>query len=167
MPAFSVAESCPTLWDPMDCSPPGSSVHGIFQARILEWVAFSFSRGSSRPRDQTQVSCISRQIPYHWTTPKKRLLGGIPSLSSLKGNHFSSRQQFPFLWLKSLSKSSPTCTSIREAPFLKTHHDINRIGGGGRHWFLGGNFCFWKKQRARILWEPLSLQTWTDFIFNH
>jgi len=40
-------QSCPTLWDPMDCSPPGSSVHGILQARILEWVAIPFSRGSS------------------------------------------------------------------------------------------------------------------------
>ena len=45
--------------DPMDFSPPGSSVHGILQARILEWVAISFSRGSSRPRDQTLVSCIA------------------------------------------------------------------------------------------------------------
>ena len=50
-----VAQSCLTLCDPVDCSPPGSSVHGIFQARILEWVAISFSRGSSQPRDQTQV----------------------------------------------------------------------------------------------------------------
>ena len=44
------AQSCPTLCDPMDCSLPGSSVHGIFQARILEWVAISISRGSSQPR---------------------------------------------------------------------------------------------------------------------
>ena len=44
-----VAQSCHTLCDPMDCSPPGSYVHGIFQARILEWVAISFSRGSSDP----------------------------------------------------------------------------------------------------------------------
>ena len=51
-----VAQSCPTLCDPVDCSPPGSSVHGILQARVLEWVAISFSRGSSRPRDRTQVS---------------------------------------------------------------------------------------------------------------
>ena len=49
-------QSCLTLCDPVDCSPPGSSVHGILQARILEWVAISFSRGSSRPRDRTQVS---------------------------------------------------------------------------------------------------------------
>ena len=45
-----VAQSYPTLCEPMDCSPPGSSAHGIFQARILEWVAISFSRGSSQPR---------------------------------------------------------------------------------------------------------------------
>ena len=48
------------------CGPPGSSVHGILQARILEWIAVSFSRGSSQPRDQTRVSCIAgRQIIYH------------------------------------------------------------------------------------------------------
>ena len=53
-----VAQSCLTLCDPVDCSPPGSSVHGILQARILEWVVISFSRGSSRPRDRTRVSRI-------------------------------------------------------------------------------------------------------------
>ena len=51
------AQLCPALCDPMDCSPPGSSVHGTLQARISELVAFSSSRGSSRPRDQTCVSC--------------------------------------------------------------------------------------------------------------
>ena len=50
---------CPTLCDPMDCSPPGSSVHGILWARILEWVAISFSRGYYWPRDWTCVYCIS------------------------------------------------------------------------------------------------------------
>ena len=50
----------------MDCSPPGSSVHGISQARILEWVAFSFSRESSWLKDQTHASCIGRQVLYHW-----------------------------------------------------------------------------------------------------
>ena len=54
-----VTQSCPTLCNPMDCSPPGSSVHEIFQARILEWVAISFSRESSQPRDQTWVSCTA------------------------------------------------------------------------------------------------------------
>ena len=48
--------------NPMDYNPPGSSVHGILQARILEWVAVPFSRGSSRPRDQTQLSCIAGRL---------------------------------------------------------------------------------------------------------
>ena len=53
------AQLCPTVCNPMDCSPPSSSIHGIFQARIVEWVAISFSRGSSPPRDRTQVSSIA------------------------------------------------------------------------------------------------------------
>ena len=56
---MKVAQSCQILCDPMDCSLLGSSVHGILQARIVEWVAISFSRGSSRPRDKTQVSCTA------------------------------------------------------------------------------------------------------------
>ena len=60
-----VVQLCLTLCDPMDCSLPGSSVHGILQARILQWVALPFSRGFSQPRDQTQVSCICRRILYH------------------------------------------------------------------------------------------------------
>ena len=50
------------------CSPPGSSIHGILKARVPEWVAISFSRGSARPGDRTHVSCISRWILYHWAT---------------------------------------------------------------------------------------------------
>ena len=61
-----VTQSCPTLCDPVDCSLQGSSVHGIFQARVLEWVAISFSRGSSRPRDQTQVSRIAGRCFTVW-----------------------------------------------------------------------------------------------------
>ena len=56
----SVAQSCLTLYDPMDCSPPGSSVHGISRARLLEWVAISFSWGSSQPKDQTCVSTLAK-----------------------------------------------------------------------------------------------------------
>ena len=63
-----VAQSCPILCDPMDCSLPGSSVHGIFKARVLEWVAISFSRGSSQPRDQTQVSWVVGRRFTIWAT---------------------------------------------------------------------------------------------------
>ena len=59
--------------NPMDCSPPGFSVHEISQARILEWVAISFIRRSSQPRSQTHVSWISRRILYHWVIWKPHL----------------------------------------------------------------------------------------------
>ena len=81
-----VTQSCPTLCDPMDCSPPGSSVHGILQARIPQWVSISFSEGSSHPRDRSHISCVScigRWILYHCTT----------------WLHFYSPQAFPLLFL--------------------------------------------------------------------
>ena len=71
--ACSIAQSCPTLCDPMDCSPPGSSIHGILQVGIPEWVVISHSGGSFQPRDWTQVSCIScisRWTLHHWATWK-------------------------------------------------------------------------------------------------
>ena len=66
-----VTQSCLTHCNAMDCSPPGSSVHEISQTRLLEWVAISFSRGSSQPRDQTHVTCIGREVEHlgtlvHW-----------------------------------------------------------------------------------------------------
>ena len=63
-----VAQSCLILCDLMDCNLPGSSVHGIFQARIMEWVAFPSSRGSSQPRDWTQVSHIAGGLFTIWAT---------------------------------------------------------------------------------------------------
>ena len=60
--------------NPVDCNPPGSSVHGILQARILEWVAISFSRGSSGPRDWTRISYTGKQILYHWAWEALRYL---------------------------------------------------------------------------------------------
>ena len=66
--ADAVTKSCPILCDTMNCSLPGSSVHGIFQARILEWVAIFSFRGSSQPKDRTHVSYIGRPILYHCAT---------------------------------------------------------------------------------------------------
>ena len=79
-----VAQSCLTLCDPMDCSLPGSSLHRILQARILEWVAISFSRGSSRLRDRTQISCTAGRHFNLWVTS----LTQLPPL-------MSSSQSFP------------------------------------------------------------------------
>ena len=63
-----VTQLCPTLCDPVDCSPPGSSVHRISQARTLEWIVISFSRGSSQPKDQTRVFCIGGRFFTLWAT---------------------------------------------------------------------------------------------------
>ena len=68
-----VAQSCRTLWDSMDGSPSGSSVRGISQARILEWVVLSFSRGSSQLRDQTCISCLADGF-FTTEPPEKPLL---------------------------------------------------------------------------------------------
>ena len=68
-----VTQSCLTLCDPMDSSPPGSSIHGIFQATVLDWVAISFSRGSSRPKDQTQVSHIAGRCFTVWATKEAQI----------------------------------------------------------------------------------------------
>ena len=76
-----VSQLCPAFGDPMDCSPPGSSVHGIFQARVLEWVATSFSRGSSQPRDQTQVSRIVDALP---SEPLGKSSSGLHTLLYIK-----------------------------------------------------------------------------------
>ena len=67
MPAKSL-QSGPTLGNPTDCSPPGSFILGLLQARILEWVAIPFSREFSRSRDRTCISCVGRQILYRQAT---------------------------------------------------------------------------------------------------
>ena len=101
---WSVAKLRPILSDSTDYSSPGSSVHGMFQARILEWVSISSSRGSSRPRDRTHISCIScigRWVLYEWAT--QGALTGIfsakkqnkrPQKESLMLNSTSPNQDF-------------------------------------------------------------------------
>ena len=74
-----VTQSCLTLWDPMDCSPPGSLVHGISQARMLEWVAIPFSRGSSWPRDRNSHLLHCRR--FFTTEPP-----GNPSITIIQVN---------------------------------------------------------------------------------
>ena len=78
-----IAQLCPTLCDPVDCSLPGSSVNGIFQARVLEWVAVSFSKGSSLPRDWTWVSALKadayRLRHFWWGNESTEELGNLLS----------------------------------------------------------------------------------------
>ena len=94
-------QSYPTLWDPVDCSLPGSSVHGILQAEILEWVTISFSTGSSWPRDQTWVSCIAgrfftiwaiREALTMWITTNWKLMGIPDHLTCLLRNLYAGQE---------------------------------------------------------------------------
>ena len=91
-----VALSCPTLCNPLDCSPPGSSVHGIFQARILEWVTISFSRRSSWLRDWTQVSCIVGRCFTVWATREVKPRQHIKKQRHYFVNKGSSSQGYGF-----------------------------------------------------------------------
>ena len=97
--ACSVSQSCPTLCNPKDCSLPGSSVHGILQARILEWVATPFSRGPFQPRDRTRVS---HSAGGFFST---RSLFNLPQFSSVQS--LSDIQLFVTPW-----------TAARQAPLL-------------------------------------------------
>ena len=106
-------QSCPTICDPVGCSRPGSSVHGISQTRILEWVAISSSRGSSQPRDQTWVFCL-----LHWqagslslvppgklaAAAAKSLIGSVhlPFGTVTRKRELSFRQLFVFLYFISV-----------------------------------------------------------------
>ena len=75
--AHLLTQSCPSLWDPLDCSPPGSSVDEILKARILEWVAMPPSKVSSRPRDWTYISCVSCTAGGFITTEPSLLIGTL------------------------------------------------------------------------------------------
>ena len=92
-----VTKSCLILLKLMDCSPPGPSVHGISQARILKWVVISFSRGSSQPRDWTSISFIGRWVLYRWATGEEALLYRCDWLNhwSLKIDSTSSPSPLP------------------------------------------------------------------------
>ena len=99
-------QSCRTLCDPTDRSPPGSSVHVILQARILEWVAVPFSRGSSQPRDQTQISCIVSRFFTIWAA--REVPGvSVKSLLSLSSEPLPSNHSNGLPWW--LRSEESTC----------------------------------------------------------
>ena len=85
-----VAQSCLTLCDPMDCSQPGSFVQGIFQAKVLEWIAISFSRGSSQPRDRTRVSALQAEA----LPSEPPCLNPSPKVTNIPQDQIST----PLLW---------------------------------------------------------------------
>ena len=110
-----VTQLCPTICDPMACSPSGSSVHGLLQARILKWVAISFSRRSSPPRDWTWVSCLAaaaaakslQSCPTLWD-PIDGAHQASPSLGFSRQEHWSGLP-FPSPMHESESEVSQSC----------------------------------------------------------
>ena len=121
-------QSFPTLLDPKDHSPPGSSVHGILQARTMEWVAISCSRGSSQPRDQTQVSSIAGRFFTIWAAREAHCLRQTSFLDD-----FSSTQG-PF-WSQSLCPpvSLPKMTFLCEL-YILFPLDLNATCPRGFSW---------------------------------
>ena len=122
-------ESCLALCDPMDCSPPGSSAHGIFQARILEWIAIRFSRGSSRPRDQTQVFHIVGRFFTIWATREPQMPLAWPLPNSQRS--FFSHQEAE-TWQRPGGRkcwSSQLWSQVLNSAPLH-HTSLNRLGKG-------------------------------------
>ena len=178
-----VAQSCPTLCDPMDCSPTGSSIHGIFQARVLEWVAISFSRGSSWPRDWTRVSCIAgrcftiwatrkahnpeehaytkkEEKYYFWVTLKREIL---PFINILKwiitkvpvGSKGYLRNSLELPWWLSGKESISQCRRLRFSPGLGK----SPWGGNGK---LLQYFCLENPMDRRVWWAIVRVKSRTQ-----
>ena len=113
------AQLCPTLCNPVDCSPPGSSVHGVSQARILEWVAISFSRGSSLPRDQSWVFCIASRFFITEPPGKPLQLYGMGPKGAVAVWHIPIH---PCLWIASVTAS-------------RVHSVVARLGSSLPWWY--------------------------------
>ena len=143
------AKLCLTLCNPMNSSsPPGPSVHGVLQARILEWVATSFSRGSSWPRDRTRISCMGRWVPYHWAAPLQGLLVlSKPPWMLLTWECLA----LPVRSLTDIRQTLPPLSVIRALKeewawlFQPTHGNLCFLGGLGTVWSpvppLGDTCC--------------------------
>ena len=165
---MSAAQSCPTLWHLTDYSPPGSSVHGILQARILEWVAIPFSRGSSQPRDQTQVFCIAGRFFTIWATKEVHApYTGAPKyikqiLINIKGDKLTVRQwQYRTLtphlhqWKdnpnrKSIMRDSPSVPVVKTLHCQPTAGIVGSIPGGETKTHMPSAMAKKKKKGKKI-----------------
>ena len=103
-----------TLCDPMDFSPPGSSVHGIPQARILEWVSVSCSRGSSQPRDQIRISCIAGR--FFTTEPQGK---PIPACTCFQTHNYTQSTQFKII--VEIEFATPAAAGLNSLPLPGSH----------------------------------------------
>ena len=130
-----VAQLCPTLCNPMNCSLPGSSVHGIFQARILEWVAISFSRGSSQPRDRTLVFCVVGRRFTIWDTREAPL----HSKGDCKQDEKTTLRVGENIWKQSNWQINlQNIQTVHAVQYQKSKQPNLKIGGRPKQTFLQG-----------------------------
>ena len=159
------AQSCPTLWDCMDCSLPGSSVRGILQVGVLGWVAILFSSGSSWPRYQTQVLCIAGSFFTVWATGEA-LAPGLLGLEKLPGCLcVNSERYFPTAspWLICLCPRCLWCCRLLWlGDYSDTHSGTVGIGLGQRRERISGQILHLLKC-CRI--ENSTL--WSALVFSH
>ena len=130
-----VAHSCPTLCDPMDCSPPGSSVYGILQARILEWVAVPSSRGSSQPRDWTQSPTLQADS-LSSEPPGKPKNTGTGSLCLLQGIFPSQESNWGLLHCRQIlyQLSYQGSPRVKHMPIIyRSHFSLPRVTRAHEH----------------------------------
>ena len=133
-----MSDSC----NPMDCSLPGSSVHGVSQARILEWVAISFSKGSFWPRDQTWVSCIAGRFFTDWAPEKPTAIISLwPTNAPASLVHMCSPSSFP-QWLRDRPLDYPWPVEHWQAKYKQRHNRDLLIG----HWGLYCNALPWNSE---------------------
>ena len=121
-PNVLVSQLCLTLCNSMDCSPPGSSMHGLFQARILEWVAIPFSRGSSWPKDQIQVSRIAVRL---FEPPGKPLPLPIAGVNTT----YRIRSHWVHIWLR-----DPSEHTVPQSHCQQDEHITKKLHFGIREW---------------------------------
>ena len=149
------AQSCSTLCDPMGCSPPGSSVHGIFQKRTLEWVAIFFFKGSSQPRDWTCVLCIfciGSSILYYWATTEVKYQESYLSYGFIATDETHSPSQLCIIYGNRLSNKVMTPSKLLH------HMETKHFALKNKLW----SFSKWKTSKQQQKNTPWTRRT--DFI---
>ena len=148
-----VTQSCLTFPDPMDCSPPGSSIHGIFQARVLEWVAISFFRGSSRPKDRTRVSHV---VDRCFTTLQRLQLEG---LSQFHLGLISPSSLSLLIW-------TPSCFSSFTHPHPTFQQGPTPISANGEPSVDPSNLCWFTmlSSQSTFSWHLTVEQLWFSVV---
>ena len=136
--------------DPMDCSLPGSSVHGILQERILKWVVISFSRGSSQPKNQTWVSCIAGRFFTDWATREAQLL------KMQRISDATILRRIMCCCVGTVSEAWPVWEEFWWAAMLRRMWSIfmfRRILGIAMFWRILRSYCVEKDDRTYSVWK--------------